>query len=434
MTKDTKAVKRLLRSELARHGKPVKRKRLLKASLESSFGEDLFEQALSKLVKKGEVTVSADGGKVTAVDLKKKLEKGAANDNGSISSTVDLSVGLQDPTSLNTILLFYAYIQPVWTKVEHDCAIKFLYDSLSRHGCTGRARVAAEGLNCTLTGPYAGIRAFTRDLSDFAPQHFSNLSTFKFVDNQPQSQLLKGLKVFPVSELVTYGFSKGSGMLNNIENGRGCSGNHLNPHEYHEAMKHPDAVMVDVRNFNESVIGKFQPPGTTVLDPQMRKSTEFPEWVKSNSDKLRGKKVLMYCTAGIRCERAAAFLKEAGIDDVNQLDGGIHRYLETFPEDGGFWKGKNYTFDKRFSHGATKSQVISSCVVCDSPWERYNAGQKCEQCKMEVLVCKECMMKHKISSKKTKFPKESLVCPLCRAKKPYDFKRHGNLSNATLTG
>ena len=63
------------------------------------------------------------------------------------------------------------------------------------------ARVAAEGLNCTLTGPHEGIRAFTKELGEFAPEHFGNLATFKFVDNQPQNQMLKGLKVFPVSEL-----------------------------------------------------------------------------------------------------------------------------------------------------------------------------------------------------------------------------------------
>jgi predicted sulfurtransferase len=72
-------------------------------------------------------------------------------------------------------------------------------------------------------------------------------------------------------------------------------------------MEDPNAVMIDVRNFNESLIGRFAPPGVAVLDPKMRKSTEFPKWVDDNIAKLQGKKVLMYCTGGIRCERASDF-------------------------------------------------------------------------------------------------------------------------------
>jgi len=92
----------------------------------------------------------------------------------------------------------------------------------------------------------------------------------------------------------------------------------------------------------------------------------------------------------VRCERASAYVKSKGIDNVYQLEGGIHRYLEAFASDGGHWIGKNYTFDKRFSHGAEKSAVISKCVHCDSPWEKYNAQKKCFKCGMEVLLCKTC--------------------------------------------
>jgi hypothetical protein len=68
--------------------------------------------------------------------------------------------------------------------------------------------------------------------------------------------------------------------------------------------------------------------------------------------------------------QASAYLVEKGLTDVNQLEGGIHRYLERYVDDGGYWIGKNYTFDKRFSHGANKCDVVSSCVLCEAPWER----------------------------------------------------------------
>mgnify|MGYP005993616591 CR=1 FL=1 len=108
-------------------------------------------------------------------------------------------------------------------------------------------------------------------------------------------------------------------------------------------MTDPDTVVIDVRNFNETVVGKFAPPsaplessttaegsalpkgGAKVLDPCMRRSTEFPQWIRDHHDELKDKKVLMYCTAGVRCERASAFLKNEGINNVYQLEGGIHR-------------------------------------------------------------------------------------------------------------
>ena len=175
-------------------------------------------------------------------------------------------------------------------------------------------------------------------------------------------------------------------------------------------MKHPNSVMIDVRNYNESLIGRFAPPGTEVLDPCMRKSTEFPDWAKANYDNLKDKKILMYCTGGIRCERASAYLTAIGLKDVNQLEGGIHRYLEAYEEDGGFWIGKNYTFDKRFSHGAKKSEVISTCAVCDAPWERYQANKKCGGCRIEILICKPCMT----NKKACPIPKSKMLCPLCK--------------------
>jgi len=155
-----------------------------------------------------------------------------------------------------------------------------------------------------------------------------------------------------------------------------------------------------VRNANETLIGRFAPPGgAEYIDPQMRRSTEFPEWVRRNKAKLEGKKVLMYCTGGVRCERASAFLAREGIRPHGQLEGGIHRYLEQYPDEGGHWVGKNYVFDRRFAHGAAKHDVVSRCGICSIPWDRYQAGAKCPSCSMEVLVCRTCQRAKKASPK-----------------------------------
>jgi len=280
---------------------------------------------------------------------------------------------------------------------------------------TGRLRVGREGFNCTLTGQHDAVREFTSFLRKYDPATFGE-TDFKYVDKLPDNQLLKGLKVFPVTEIVTYGFDPTDAPLN-------MRGVHLKPHEFHAAMENPNAVVIDVRNFNETLIGKFAPPQNghvpqsdgsvtqnKVLDPCMRRSTEFPGWVEANRELLKEKQVLMYCTAGVRCERASAFLKNQGIDNVYQLEGGIHRYLEAYPEDGGYWVGKNYVFDKRFSHGADKCEVISHCCYCKKPWDRYQAQRKCIKCAMEVLLCKECQRT------KPAVPNGKLFCPLCEKK------------------
>ena len=312
-----------------------------------------------------------------------------------------------------TIILFYGYVDPQFTRKQQDDALDFCKRVLTEQGCTGRLRLGREGFNGTLTGPYDGARAFVVALRDRWPMTFGPegdcYNNFKFVDGLPASQRLKTLKVFPVTEIVTYGFDPKQAPLH-------MRGKHLSPPEFHKALEADNTICLDVRNFNESLIGKFVPPGDVpitgapgvVTDMLMRRSTDFPKWVDNNRHKLEGKKVLLYCTAGVRCERASAFLRKRGIDDVSQLQGGVHRYLEYFKEDGGHWKGKNYTFDKRYAHGAENATIISSCVHCGEPWERYQAGAKCAKCKMEVLFCRRCQRTPK------PIKKHLLYCPLCK--------------------
>jgi len=151
--------------------------------------------------------------------------------------------------------------------------------------------------NATLTGPPAGVRAFTASLAELDWDTFGEGRTdFKYVDGLPFSQRLKGIKCWPVQEIVTYGFPTSSAPLD-------MRGTHLPPREFHKALEDPNAVVIDVRNFNESLIGKFVPPGQEVksvgtsdgsmkvLDPCMRRSTEFPKWVDDNKHQLEGKKV-----------------------------------------------------------------------------------------------------------------------------------------------
>lgn len=100
----------------------------------------------------------------------------------------------------------------------------------------------------------------------------------------------------------------------------------------------------------------------------------------------------MYCTGGIRCERASALLREKGFENpIFQLQGGIHNYLEEFKVDGGHWIGKNYTFDKRFMHGADNAAILSKCSGCEKPWDKYSGKERCPGCRVPHLICPDCV-------------------------------------------
>lgn len=318
-----------------------------------------------------------------------------------------------------TILLFYQYIEPLWTKAEHKLAIKKVIEMGTKNGITGRGRVAREGLNCTLTGRPEDIRNFCLDLRNW--QSVFNETDFKLTDGVPTGKMFKALSIRKANELVAYGLAG-----DKAPSLKKFAGEHLEADEYHDAMQDPETVIIDVRNAYESAIGAFKPPkgGALLIDPKMRNSIEFPKWLnsKETQKQLNGKKVLMYCTGGIRCERATALLNQmSSVQDdlkpkgVYHCRGGIERYVKTFPE-GGFWKGKNYLFDKRMEQtpdvkdkGVVEDDIDAKCCLCRKKWTIYRGQFKCNRslCGVPVIVCESCTT---TASDKPK----SVMCELCR--------------------
>ncbi|XP_071482277.1 thiosulfate sulfurtransferase/rhodanese-like domain-containing protein 2, partial [Diadema antillarum] len=126
---------------------------------------------------------------------------------------------------------------------------------------------------------------------------------------------------------------------------------------------------------------------TDAITPDIRKFSYWPEYVDKNRALFADKRVLMYCTGGIRCERGSAYLKMKGVcKEVLQLKGGIHRYIEQYPD--GFFRGKLFVFDDRYSIH-TNQDIISNCFHCGSAWDQY---QPCtsEHCHQLVLSCPAC--------------------------------------------
>jgi len=323
-----------------------------------------------------------------------------------------------------TLLLFYQYVEPPWdSEMYHKVLahLQHLGDSLH---LTGRMRVAREGLNCTLTCSHEGILAFCKALREFNVGEFSD-TEFKLTTDLPQPQAFPSLKVMPVTELVHYGLDGEKAPP--IE----YTGVHLQPADYHEKLAQEDTVVIDVRNHYEAAIGRFAPPNSKWLDPKMLKSTEFPVWLDKDSTKqeLKGKNVLMYCTGGVRCERASALLKykmetdpeikNLGIQGVYQLQGGIDKYFKQYP-DGGYWEGKNYTFDKRFAHAppqkdaAPKEEkqktIMGKCEACQKPWDMYRGKRRCPTCGVPSLICRDCFQADRDGIRKLD---RNIRCDLC---------------------
>lgn len=328
------------------------------------------------------------------------------------------------PADSCTVCLFYQYKEPAWKSKDHKAALNKVTEFAKTHNVTGRGRCAPEGLNCTLTASANDIRAFCYELRDWDPSF--NDTDFKLEDGVDNKNRFRTFTLRKVDELVKYSLDGVKAPSLNRH-----SGKHLEAIDYHRQMQQKDTVIIDVRNAYESDIGRFQPPkgGAQLLDPKMRSSQDFPKWLNApaTKEKLKNKTVMMYCTGGIRCERATALLNQITdaeddfkTKDVVMVRGGIERYLKTFKQ-GGYWKGKNYLFDKRMEQAppekteeALNADVETNCCVCKTPFSQYRGQHKCSRiipssglsCAVPVIVCNECQ------KAATEQPR-TLACPLC---------------------
>jgi UPF0176 protein len=229
------------------------------------------------------------------------------------------------------------------------------------NGVNGTILLAKEGINGTIAGPKQAvaavlvhIRADFR-LADLVAKH-STANVDPFLR----------LKVRVKAEIV----SLGVGEVDSVHG----TGIRVDPEDWNDLIADPDVVLVDARNDYEHAIGSFS--GAT--NPQTRSFTEFPDWIASNAEMADRPKIAMFCTGGIRCEKASAYLKDQGFDEVYQLDGGILRYLETIPESESSWEGECYVFDRRVSvgHGLVpgNKEICPNCNTVLSPEDRTGAG------------------------------------------------------------
>ncbi|KIO35078.1 oxygen-dependent tRNA uridine(34) hydroxylase TrhO [Shewanella sp. cp20] len=238
-------------------------------------------------------------------------------------------------------------------------------------GIKGTLLLASEGINGTVAGSQAGIDSLLAWL-DGQPGLDNIVHKLSFDDEMPFYRTKVKLK----KEIVTMG-------VEGIDP-RKVVGTYVKPKDWNKLISDPEVLLIDTRNDYEVNIGTFK----NAVDPKTATFREFPEYVKQNLDPKQHKKVAMFCTGGIRCEKSTAYLKEQGFDEVYHLEGGVLKYLEEVQPEESLWEGECFVFDNRVAvnHQLEKGQY-DQCNACrlpiteeDKQSEHYVQGVSCPHC------------------------------------------------------
>lgn len=251
-----------------------------------------------------------------------------------------------------------------------------------RLGLKGRVIVAKEGINGTVSGTVGETEEYMRVMH--ADPRFEDM-VFKI--DETDGHVFKRLSVKVKKELVTF-------RLENDVNPNELSGKRLSPKEFYEHLQRDDVLIIDGRNDYEYDIGHFK----GAIKPEVRTFREFPDWVRRTLSDQKDKKVIMYCTGGIRCEKLSAFFLREGFRDVAQLDGGIVTYGKDPEVQGELFEGKCYVFDERISVPINKKEnkIVGKCYYCGKPEDRYvNCANP--ECHFHHICCVDCEKTYKRS-------------------------------------
>ncbi len=250
-----------------------------------------------------------------------------------------------------------------------------LHDVAVQSDVFGTILLAHEGVNGTIAGPRVGIDAVLAHLKSLP-----GCAEFDRKESYTDENPFLRMKVRLKKEIVTMG-------VTNIAPEKSHE-RYVEPHDWNKVISDPETLIIDTRNDYEVSIGAFD----GAIDPQTKSFRDFPDWFRKFREENDIKKVAMYCTGGIRCEKSTAFLRTEGIDDVVHLKGGILKYLETVPEEESLWRGECFVFDNRVSVGHDLSPgSYDMCHACrlpitgeDKASPHYIAGVSCPACHDQV--------------------------------------------------
>ena len=268
--------------------------------------------------------------------------------------------------SARRVLTFYKFIQLPSPDQDRD-EIEAFGETIA---LKGTILLALEGINGTVIASQEGLEK----LVTFLQQRYGEM-TFKWsaVNEENRGFLRYKVKVKP--EIVSFGVSDLDMSL---------TGEHVNAQRWNELVDDPDVLVIDTRNHYEIDIGTFD----QAVSPETESFREFPQWVEENLDPSKYQKVAMFCTGGIRCEKASAYVRAQGIDEVFQLDGGILQYLEDTENADSRWQGECFVFDQRVSVDENLVQgQYQQCYACRHPLTeqelaspKFERGVNCVYC------------------------------------------------------
>jgi UPF0176 protein len=273
------------------------------------------------------------------------------------------------------VLLYYNYTtieNPEQFAKEHLAFCKSI-------GLKGRILVAEEGINGTVSGTIEATDAYMEHMH--ADERFKD-TWFKI--DEAEGHAFRKMFVRPRRELVALN-------LEDDIDPHELTGKYLDPKEFKEALLDEDTIVLDARNDYEFDLGHFR----GAVRPDIRSFRELPQWIRDNKEQFMDKKVVTYCTGGIRCEKFSGWLLREGVKDVSQLHGGIAMYGKDPEVQGELWDGKMYVFDDRISVeiNDVDKQVIGKDWFDGTPCERYiNCANP--ECNRQILASEENEEKH----------------------------------------
>ncbi|MGV8953464.1 MAG: rhodanese-related sulfurtransferase [Cypionkella sp.] len=262
-----------------------------------------------------------------------------------------------------------------FTRFDDPSALRGpLQELCAAQGVKGSLLLAGEGVNGTIAGPQAGVDAVLAHLRAL-PGCAALEHKLSFAETPPFSRMKVKLK----RKIVTMGQPDVDPIAR--------VGSYVAPADWNALIDQPDVVLIDTRNDYEVGIGTFE----GAVDPDIKSFRDFPKWWQDHRDEFRGKRVAMFCTGGIRCEKSTNFLLGQGVNEVYHLKGGILKYLEDVPAETSKWNGECYVFDGRVSvgHGLVQGDY-DTCHACRRPITAadkqrpdYERGACCHQCVTE---------------------------------------------------
>ncbi len=276
------------------------------------------------------------------------------------------------------VLLYYRYVRIENPEVflrEHRALCQSL-------GLKGRIIIGEEGINGTVSGP----TEFTGKYIE-AMQADPRFAQMEFKIDESEGHVFPKLSIKVRDEIVRLGMDHSFDVDPNE-----ITGERLSPCEFYRKMQEEEVVIIDGRNDYEAELGRFK----NSICPSIDNFRDFPNWLRENAEALRGKKILTYCTGGIRCEKLSGLIRKEGFDEVYQLDGGIVKYGKDPEVQGRDFDGLCYVFDERVGVEVNRTEtrkVISHCRYCGTEEPHYG-NCKWPDCNEQIFVCPDCREKH----------------------------------------